>query len=164
MLNEDLIDGIPLPKGEKRTYVVRVKTVAVEKFIVISPRVMSTEVHFHPKMRRTLECVKGLQTCKWCLDSIPVKWKGYLHCSRVGSNEEIFLELTDDAVMKLLQLTSDRDSLRGSWIEINKTSGGARGRYRVDVKERVIDPTTLPDAREPWGVLRMLWNLKLPIT
>jgi len=161
---EHLIEGPALPTNSKRTWIHRVKTTVVEKFIVLSPKIMSTAVHYLARLKRTVECKQATGFCTHCHEMVEAKWKGYLHCVKVGTNEEVFLEMTADGCMKLGQLTADRQTLRGSWIEVSKTSGGARGRYKIDVKERTIEAQTLPEAREPWETLRRLWSMKLPIS
>lgn len=155
-----LIEGPPLPKDNRRLEVIRIKTVNPQEFVIVSPRVMAVEVHWSG---RSSECVGIANSCKGCQRAWPIKWKGYLHVQPLGADTTAFLELTDKAVLQLQQLTVARDTLRGTIVRIGKTAGGPKGRYKIDVRERIVPGNSLPPAEDPFAVLRFLWMCKRPV-
>ena len=47
-------------------------------------------------------------------------------------------------------------------IQLRKTAGGAKGRFVVNVLERVVPESELPVEESPDVLLRYLWNCKNP--
>lgn len=92
----------------------------------------------------------------------PRKWKGYLHAIALADNQRVFVELTPDAANKLVNAAPEKEPLRGLIVHLNKTPGGKKGRYVVEVAFGRRDPVQLPPEEDPLNILRYLWNVKNP--
>jgi len=151
-------DGSPPPVSQSRTLIVRVNTTQTQEFLVLSRVPYGQWIHWWG--RRSHECVKDKAFCQKCADSWPDKWKGYLHCLTDCGRTECFLELTKTAIEAIEAKMIDGQGWRGMRVRISRTSGGAKGRYLIDLLEARADPEKIPQPRDPVDVLRYLWNAK----
>lgn len=159
-MSERYKGSLPPAPSEKKE-VERVLTSESIQYVCLSAAFWGQWVHWH--MGRSQECSKHTtKACDGCSCGAPTKFKAYLYVMRPPDPEPRFLELTDTAARKLEYATAGRATLRGSMFKIRRTKGGPKGRYIVEVQERVIDATTLPADHDPINTLRFLWTCKRP--
>src|SRR5580698_2020509 len=143
----NLIEGPAPRKREQHLEVLRVKTVEAQNFTVLSVQLKAVETHWWKG--RSSPCYGSKVACQGCAEEWVYKWKGYLHCIHWQSSSEVFLELTEQAVMLMMKQVSDRSQLRGTNLSILKTKGAARGRYLIEVLERVAPEESMSESRDP---------------
>lgn len=154
-----LIEG-PLPtKASKRVDVISITSPSPTTFTILSEKVYGS--FYHWVNNRSRQCRRFAGDCEFCATNQPEKWSGYIHCVRWGDNAEVFVELSITASNMLTTLANKRETLRGSIVKLSKTKGGLRGRYVVDMLERLADQDALPPWSTPDALLRKLWNSKL---
>lgn len=153
-----MIRGTPPPAATKRIMVYRVTTCETQQFVSLSVAPFGQPVHWFG--RRSHECSAERGACKGCSDNWPTKWKGYIHVSCDAGRTTAFLEITATCYHLLESRIPKGTSWRGVQFRIGRTKGGAKGRYLVEVLERVIDANSLPEELDPLPTLRMLWRSK----
>jgi hypothetical protein len=154
----NLIAGTVPPKPAKRKEIVRITSSEARLYICLSASVWGQGVHWCGK--RTEECLKDRKLdCPGCKRGLPWKWKGYLHVSD-GVGWDGFLELTPTAMQLLQAQLPNATSLRGIMFKIRRTKGGARGRYVIEVLERMLMDGDIPEGADPLETLRFLWSCK----
>jgi hypothetical protein len=158
----ELYNGTPPPAAPKvRLDIVRVTSAESHHFICYSRAVWGQPVHWYG--RRTHECTQDREKkCEGCMKGWPVKWKGYLHVRNIAASWEGFLELTDTACRLLVEQLGDNQNLRGLKFRIARTKGGAKGRYLVEVSQGRVPDDSLKQERDPYEILKFLWNCKKP--
>ena len=72
----------------------------------------------------------------------------------------VFVKITATAFRLLDTQVPAGEDCRGLQVRISKTKGGARGRYKVEVLPRRVDPNTLPLEKNPIDTLAFLWRAK----
>jgi hypothetical protein len=150
--------GTAPPKPAKRMEVRRITSSESELYVCLSASVWGQGVHWCGK--RTEECLAERKLeCPGCCRGLPWKWKGYLHVVD-ASQAECFLELTATAIAALNAQMPDRNNLRGAMFRLKRTKGGAKGRYVVEVLDRVIPESELHAGKDPLETLRFLWSVK----
>lgn len=154
----DLVRGAAPPPKQNRLDVIRIVSSEPHQLIVVSAAIFGQPVHWHG--RRSHECTAQRGNCKACEDMWPCKWQGYLHVMRPQANWQGFLEITQTAWEMILDQVPKGQTLRGLIVRVGRTKGGSKGRYMIEVLERRIDPESLPEEKDPLGVLRMLWRSK----
>jgi hypothetical protein len=154
-------DGPPPPIKQKRIDIVNVKDQTVRTYTIISERPYS--IIYHWVNGRSQSCRRGFGTCECQERQLQDKWAAYLHAICWITNEEVFIELSEKAVWMLMTLCNNRESLRGSVIKLSRTKGGVRGRYIVDMLERIVPSEDLPDVKFPDELLKRLWAAKRPV-
>jgi hypothetical protein len=152
------IRGAPRPKPGPRMEVVRVTTSELQVFTILSTAVFGQMVHFYGF--RSHECTKDHSACNGCERQWPHKWKGYLHCWQHLQQREVFLELTSTAVEQIEGLIDEEKPLRGVTVSIRKTKGGRYGRYVCAIVSRDHSSANLPEEKDPYPILKFLWNCK----
>lgn len=158
MADERIVGAAP-PKKMQVMEVVRVKTTDGRDFTVLSEVVFGQLIHYNGN--RSSECTADHKKCFGCGQGWPQDWKGYLHCQDwTQEMAEVFLELTWPACQKLFKQIPERRTLRGTLVKVKKTKGGAKGRYIIEVKERVIPHDVLPQSKDPLETLRFLWRAR----
>jgi len=155
------IRGALPPKSKTKTEVVRVKGTSNQTFTCVSVHPYGFETHWFGG--RSHEC-KGVNGgCKGCHQSWPKKWRGYIQClSWQDDLKVVYVEITANCWEALERFIPERKSLRGLNIQLRKTAGGAKGRFVVNVLERVVPEAELPVEESPEKLLRYLWNAKNP--
>jgi hypothetical protein len=98
--------------------------------------------------------------CKYCTRVAPLKFRSYIHAlEQCGTlQKSVMVELTHAALV-LIDVQLCGQAHRGSIVNLRKSKGGAHGRFVIEMKERRIDPKTLPDEKDPQPVLEKLWAL-----
>jgi len=125
-------------------------------FICVSKAAFGQPIHWYGN--RSHECTSERGHCENCQKNWPRKWKAYLHVMGHESKFQAFLEITETCFDQIVALMPDRQSFRGSIIRLGRTKGGKKGRYTIDVLDRVIPDGNLPNEIDPLPTLRYLWN------
>lgn len=155
MSNE--VNGPAPPVHQAKLEIVRVDWIEQRQFVCVSPVPWTKNVHWVGG--RSEEC-KQPNDCKRCNEGERQKWHMYIQCMDATGKHGCFLEVTATAYhMFALQLHKDKD-WRGLMFRIGKTKGGKKGRFRIEVLERRVDPRDLPQSFDPIGILRFLWTFR----
>jgi hypothetical protein len=154
----DLVVGVAPPAPKQKMDVIRIVSHEAQQLIVVSKAVFGQPVHWFG--RRSHECTADRGNCRGCNDSWPQKWQGYLHVMTPTHNWQGFLEFTATAWGLILSQIRAGEDLRGLIMRVGRTKGGAKGRYLIEVLERRIPESDLPQERDPLTTLRMLWRAK----
>lgn len=150
--------GAPKPDKVPRPDVHRVKTTEVQVFCIVSKNIFGQYIHWYGG--RSHECTQDKARCRGCMKEWPTKWLGYLDCHSYDQRARVFLELTLTAANLLADLAPADANLRGLVINVSKTKGGAKGRYRIEVKDGRKKSSELPEERDPLPTLQFLWRCK----
>lgn len=116
-------------------------------------------IHTHWWHGGTVPHTDPVETCGYCSEKAPRKWRGFLHVVTRPAFNHGFLELTDFAYERLLAVKGARQTLRGLIVLFH--------RERKTVKSPVVmtyvgeEPPgkILPKARTPEKTLKRLWRL-----
>lgn len=154
----DYVKGCSPPPANKKIWVVRIKTREPQQFVVLGEKCHGKWTHF--VYGRTVGCNRERGPCSECDRGTEARWKGYLHCVEPDGRTECFVEFTPTAWEAFAGQVRQREVLRGIQFRIGRTSGGPRGRFRVELLERTLESSKLPVEREPESVLQFLWNYK----
>jgi hypothetical protein len=158
----ELVTGTAPPPSVRKKEVIRHTSREWGLFVVLSSSAWGVDTHWDG--RRTEECFKPKQKdCPGCKRGLPGRWKCYLHVTNGSKTWDGFLELTAAAWAMLEAQIPNKTSLRGLMIRLKKSSGGPKGRYIVEVLERVLEPDCLENAEDPYPTLRFLWGCKRPV-
>lgn len=150
--------GDPLPVKIPRPDVYRVVTENKQHFWIFSKAMYVQCIHWYGN--RSHECTKQTKKCNGCERNWPTKVKVYLDCFHVEANARIFLELTHTAATYLGGCAPHDATLRGLLVSVNKSKGGAKGRYQISIMEGRKKSSELPEERDPLPTLRFLWQCK----
>jgi len=150
--------GANPPNRKARVDVVRVTTSEQQQFLILSRSIFGQYIHWYGN--RSHECTEGKKECNGCSRGWPKKFLGYLHVQQFNRETDAFLELTHTACEKLIAQAHPGKSLRGTQVRLGKTKGGAKGRYLVEVLERVVSDETLMPEKDPLLTLQFLWHCK----
>lgn len=150
------IRGPALPQAGPKIQVVRVKTVTPQRFIILSPELLTAHIHFG---RRSKECtLEETKTCVHCTAGVGSRRvKGYLDALSHPSGDRVILELTPPACAAIELFCTERE-LRGLIVDISKTKGGPQGRYIVRSDSTTIGSSILPAYKDPMPTVRLLWT------
>lgn len=154
----DLVTGVAPPAPKQKMDVIRIVSSEPHSLICVSKAAFGQPVHWFG--RRSHECTGQRGNCKGCTDNWPVKWQGYLHVMTPATNWQGFLEFTATAWGIIISQMKPGEDMRGVILRVGRTKGGAKGRYLIEVLERRIPETDLPQERDPLATLRMLWRAK----
>jgi hypothetical protein len=157
-----LIEGCAPPPRVSRKEVIRWTSKEWGMFVILSSSAWGQDTHWDG--RRTEECLKAKKLdCPGCKRGLPGRFKAYLHVNNGTKTWDGFIELTQAAWEQIITQVETKVSLRGLMFRVRKTSGGAKGRYVIEVMERVLDPEELQQAEDPYPTLRFLWGCKRPV-
>jgi len=154
MSNE--VSGPAPPKHQVRCQIVRVDWIEPRTFTCVSPVPWAKWVHFVGK--RSEECMYP-DNCPTCNIPVEQKWLFWIQVLDVMGKEQCFLELTRTAYEIFKHQLHHGKDWRGMRFQINKSKGGKKGRFKINVLEHRIDPRDLPPSFDPVGILRFLWNV-----
>lgn len=159
-MKDRFYDGPEPPKFEKRREILKITSPIAMQFVIISHRPYA--VIYHWINGRSQQCRAAFGDCEGCQAGSRQKWCCYLHAFSWGATatEECFIEISASASQALQRLTEGRESLRGTIVSLARTKGGIKGKYLVDVKERVIPSEELPEVQKPDSLLKKLWAAK----
>lgn len=152
------IKGPGFPTRYQTREIVRISSTVPMKCVCVSSAPWSVITHW--RKGRSERCGGDAADCEGCRQSVPLRWRGYLHVIVPPGKEAVFIELSENAVKEILFAFNHRDSLRGCMFGISKTKGGLRGRFIVEPMERVVEESTLPPEETPAATLNFLWSLK----
>jgi hypothetical protein len=152
------ISGSAPPPGGPKTEIVRVTSTEKQIFCCVSSAVFGQWIHWYGK--RSHECTLEAGNCNGCQRGWPRKWKGYMHAMTGAPPRTVFVEITPACFELVAMLAPQEKSLRGVYLYLSKTKGGAKGRYLVEVLERRADESQLPEERDPRPILKFLWACK----
>lgn len=154
--------GATPPPRSNRLDIVRVTSSESQTFVILSRTIYAQYIHWYGG--RSHECSEGKKACQGCGNAWPKKFLGYIHATKFGQQNTLFLELTHTACEMLIAQAHANATLRGTQVRISKTKGGAKGRYRVEVLERTFTDEELPPEKDPLETLRFLWKCKNHLT
>lgn len=152
------IQGPEFPKRYATREIVRISSTVPIRCVCISSAPWSVITHW--RNGRSERCHGDAQDCQGCRESVPLRWRGYLHVIVPPGKDAVFVELSENATREILFQFAHRDSLRGCMFGISKTKGGLRGRFIVEPMERMVDISTLPPEETPASTLNFLWSIK----
>jgi len=157
-MTDELIRGSSPPPKKLKFDVVRVTSSEVQTFICLSRAIWGQQVHWLGK--RSGQCTRDQATCPHCKEQLPQKWQGYLHVTMAPGSWQGFLEITQTCWEMLVQQAHPGHDLRGMMFRLNKTRGGPKGRYVVQVLERRIEEAELLKELDPLPTLEFLWRVR----
>lgn len=152
------IKGAAPPKPGPRSEIVRVTTTNWQVFTIISTAIFGQHIHWAGG--RSHECTKDKSSCEGCMKLWPEKWKGYIHCFHHDTRKQVFLEMTPHLAAQLLELIPENETLRGFQIRVQKSKGGAKGRYYVELLKVRLTEDRMTEEKDPYPTLRFLWLCK----
>lgn len=151
------VAGPMVPKTGPRLPIIRITATQSTRFVSLSPQIHGQLIHW--KWGRSHQCHGSPDDCEGCRGRWPQRWKGYLYCLQyVGKHEPCFIELTSTAAELLLKPCQELPHLRGVCFDISKTKGGPKGRFIINVQERVM-PETEISVYPPMDVMPILIGL-----
>jgi len=106
----------------------------------------------------TRECFKDRASCELCQRGAPHRWRGYLHAWNAITKQEVFLELTGEAVEELWRQVGKGTSLRGYILRVGRKGAGLRGRIELEARPPTGNPDNMQEERDPEETLRRLWQ------
>ena len=155
---ESHITGAAPPAGSKHHTVHRVTTSQTQQFVIYSKAIFGQWIHWYGN--RSHQCTKDKSQCNGCARGWPTKWLGYFDGHNMHTDERVFVEITATAFRLLDQQIQPGENCRGVQVRMCKTKGGPKGRYKIEVLDRRVDPNTLPQEKDPLTVLQFLWKCK----
>ena len=142
------------PKPGPRIEFVTPRNTTPISYVVISRRIWAHPVHWTGS--RTTPCTLklGLEgqpvvNCEGCKAKMAVRWKGYLHVVRLGSQGDLFLCLTPNSGDYLLSTYGADYDLRGVTIDVWRAGKTATtqllvrvhdGKSRIEIAREELDP------------------------
>lgn len=158
---QHLVNGRPVPQPGPAFEVVRLRAGQKLDGYILSQQIWGYTTHWIKRGKKgfSIECTKGVSTCRCESEELPTRWKGYFHVYDIARMRECFLEITPFVADNLLRHVGERQTFRGLKFTAKRSKGGDNGRLELVTYPYSTAPDGLPDGRDPRPFLERLWAL-----
>jgi hypothetical protein len=145
-----LVEGAPMPRPGPAYSIVRLGGNQKIECYVCSPFIWGLLTHWIKRGKKgyAVECKAPAGNCLCDNETLPVRWRGYIHVYDVSRNCECFVELTPGVGEQMLAGQEERKSFRGMKVKIERTAKD-NGRLNVTVFPYASIPAGLPESKDP---------------
>lgn len=148
-----------MPNENQKSFgwtIFRAKPGKQTKLLILSDDIFGIETHWWNQ--RTGPCRE--HGCEACLAGHESRWKGYLLCFDMATEQHVVLEFTPPPAETLDAARMNHGSLRGLVVNVGRAKATFNGKVTIEIKQKTTIPPSKHEVFGVWDVLCKIWKLK----